>query len=78
MSNRTLIEINHDFAGAFDRVPDLFVGIVAHLLRSGDSPEVRQRLEQFGIRVFGTRHHSDAFAIDWGGVKSAEPSTPKS
>ena len=41
--------------------------ILQDYLRSG-SKEDAQKLERYGIRVFGMRHHSDGFTIEWGGV----------
>jgi hypothetical protein len=60
MSNRTLIEINHDFAS------DLTPGFVAELqfyLRSA-SREAAEALERYGVKVIGMRHHSGNFILD--------------
>lgn len=63
MSNRTLIEINHD------RYRDLntpaFLDALALYIRSADK-DSRKALEEFGVRVFGMRHHSDSFEVRWG------------
>lgn len=65
MSNRTLIEINHDFAGEIDREDTQFViDLVAYLRAGGE--RAKENLQQYGIRVLGTRHHSDGFCIKWG------------
>lgn len=63
MSNRTLIEINHDYAREL-RTP-AFLDALALYVKSA-SPETRERLERFGVRVFGMRHHSDGFTVRWG------------
>lgn len=63
MSNRTLIEINHDYAREL-RTP-AFLDALALYINSADR-ESREQLEQFGVRVFGMRHHSDGFEIRWG------------
>lgn len=66
MSNRSLIEVNHDFAGIIDRATEGQVErALLRYLRSGDRNSA-ENLEQYGIRVFGMRHHSDAFHIEWG------------
>lgn len=75
MSNRTLIEISHDFAGEIDRAPTgALERVLLRYLRSGDR-ESAMELGRYGIRVFGMRHHSDAFEIAWGGLRASEPST---
>jgi hypothetical protein len=74
MSNRSLIEINHDFAGQIKRRPEGFALTLYRYLLSG-SPQEAYALEEFGIRVFGMRHHSNAFDIDWAGKKISEPKT---
>jgi hypothetical protein len=73
LSNRTLIEINHDFAEYIDSVR--FRDALWRYLRSADR-ESAEDLERFGVRVFGMRHHSDAYDINWGGVMASEPSLP--
>lgn len=70
MSNRTLIEINHDYARDINTVG--FLDAIAVYVRHADK-ESREALEQYGIRVFGTRHHSDGFDIKWGTSKATEP-----
>ena len=73
MSNRTLIEINHDYGHAIARNQSTVCDLVGDLIRGGADAQVMAQLERFGIRVFGTRHHSDDFTIEWGGSKVAEP-----
>lgn len=76
MSNRTLIEINHDLTGKIDRYPSIFVEALVRYLNSA-GPDTANDLREFGIRVFGMRHHSDAFSIDWGGIKASEKESSK-
>lgn len=61
MSNRTLIEINHDFAHAIDAggAGDFERALLGYL-RSA-SKESAKRLEFYGVRVLGMRHHSENF-----------------
>lgn len=75
MSNRTLIEINHDTAAFnINGDGDAFIGALTSYLASG-SPENAERLKRYGIRVFGMRHHSEAFRITWGCHKADESET---
>lgn len=60
MSNRTLIEINHDFAG---RIDDEFTATLRDYLRSANA-ESAAWLKQYGVTVVGMRHHTGRFIID--------------
>lgn len=60
MSNRTLIEINHDYEG---RMGDGFIEALGRYLRSA-SRESAEALERYGARVIGMRHHSGKFILD--------------
>lgn len=60
MSNRSLIEINHDFAG--DLGADFMLAL-GRYLRSADSRNATE-LERWGVTVVGMRHHSEKFVID--------------
>lgn len=67
MSNRTIVEFNHDFSGMIDRDPEGFVMAVRALLRSGvnGNPEntrgtaIERELGRFGITTTPTAHHSE-------------------
>lgn len=59
MSNRTLIEINHDFASTLG---EAFLEALGGYLRSA-SRDNATVLEQFGVRVLGTRHHSASYVL---------------
>lgn len=60
MSNRTLIEINHDFGFRMDN-PDI-ARLLGRSVRSNDAQDW-EKLEYFGIRKIVTRHHSDKATI---------------
>ena len=60
MSNRTLIEINHDFW--MQACLPSFVDDLIRYLGAGDS-KTAERLEQYGIKVIAMRHHSEDFRI---------------
>jgi hypothetical protein len=60
MSNRSLIEINHDFAGEIGS--DTFRAALRRYLNSADR-ETAEALEPFGVRVIGLRHHSNKFIV---------------
>lgn len=76
MSNRTLIEINHDHWSHIKDRPQQFADAVCRYLGSG-SVSYAEELEYYGIRVFGMRHHTDAFDITWGFVKANQKESPK-
>ena len=76
MSNRSLIEINHDFSHAIERDPYSFASAMCRYLGSA-SHENAKELQRYGVRVFGMRHHSDGFNIKWGFTKASEPESPK-
>lgn len=60
MSNRSLIEINHDF-GVRDK-PELLAALQRYL--SSANREHAEALERFGIRVIGMRHHTGNYIMD--------------
>lgn len=60
MSNRTLIEINHDFRPDDD---PRFLPALRRYLNSG-CRETAEALEPFGVRVISMRHHSGKFIVD--------------
>lgn len=61
MSNRTLIEINHDRAHDIDRALE-FKSTLYRYLCSGSSDDA-DLLEMFGVKVIAMRHHADNFHI---------------
>ena len=76
MSNRTLVEFNHDRCYEIERDADFVVELLARYMRGLDKDAKAELLALYGIRIFGTRHHGDAFDIDWGGYKASESRTP--
>ena len=60
MSNRSLLEINHDFYGELNTIA--FRDALANYV-TNPSLKNQEDLEQFGVRVFGIRHHSVKFEI---------------
>jgi hypothetical protein len=58
MSNRTIVEFNHDYAGEIRKYPEQFVQLVGLALNSGSEREW-EPLERFGVRQIVMRHHSD-------------------
>jgi len=68
MSNRTLIEINHDYSHRIGDAPSKFATDLAYFLATGSDKDAED-LEQYGIRVIGMKHHSDGHTIKWGGVE---------
>lgn len=72
MSNRSLIEINHDFTHDIEKHRDAFLRVLGTYLRSADR-ETAEALEMFGVRVVGMRHHSGNFVLD--GVPDGFPVT---
>lgn len=60
MSNRSLLEINHDCAGYIENDPEAFAAIILAYLCSGQvNPYMERKLRRFGVTVHGMRHHSD-------------------
>lgn len=61
MSNRTLIEINHDYCKEIEELVDLqmLLGRVMRQGANGCDRGTLQSLWAHGIRVYGTRHHTD-------------------
>jgi len=65
MSQRSLLEINHDLAAKIRAQPIAFAEALHRYLSSGGAADARA-LERFGLRLFGRRHHTEPFAIAWG------------
>lgn len=61
MSNRTLIEINHDFLREIDSEP--FRDALRRYINSADRLTADE-LTNFGVKVVGMRHHSGNFVLD--------------
>lgn len=76
ISNRSLFEFNHDYWWKIESTRAEFGEALQQFLASA-SLKNADALERFGIRWFGTRHHSDAFETNFGGVKTAEKESAK-
>lgn len=72
MSQRTLLQFNHDQAHKIEREPAPFLSALGDLMRGGPSDHNLIVLGSYGVTWHGQRHHSDGFNITWGGHKSAE------
>ena len=60
MSNRTVIEINHDYGNQIQANPDEFLEAIRNLINySSTGEDVIDDLSRFGITVTPTVHHSD-------------------
>jgi hypothetical protein len=66
MSNRTLLEFNHDQAHRIKDDPAPFLAALNELLRAGGDDGVFLTLGSYGVKWHGQRHHSDGFKIEWG------------
>jgi hypothetical protein len=73
VSNRTLLEINHDYVHSLND-PTPFKEILIRYLCSA-SPQNAEELKRYGVRVFGIRHHSEGFSIRWGCFVASENAT---
>lgn len=71
MSNRTLIEINHDYVQDISNNRDAIVGFLLNYLTSGDARDF-DNLAYYGIRIVGMKHHSDPHSIKWGSIEDKE------
>jgi hypothetical protein len=58
LSNRTIIEISHDYARDIEARPDVFLHKLLCYLRSTNQDD-RQDLKSFGVNIVGTAHHTD-------------------
>ncbi len=73
MSNRSLMEINHDKSYRVEDSPTAFAESFMAYVNSGDI-RTAIALEYFGVRVIGMKHHSDGHSIEWGGIIDKEDS----
>lgn len=65
MSNRTIIEVNHDYWHKINANPADFARRIVDYTRACD-PDVAQGLkDHYGVNVLGTVHHSDKIAISF-------------
>lgn len=65
MSNRSLIEFNHDCWPKIEADREGFAHAVLEMSRAGGTPEAVAALARFGVTFVGTRHHSDRATVDY-------------
>jgi hypothetical protein len=73
MSNRTLIEINHDFAGDIELGAGAFVSALMNHLSCIPYNKIPYEIIP-GVLVLGARHHSEPYVIEWGAYEAASRS----
>lgn len=73
MSQRTLLELNHDQAHRIASDPGPFLSALDALTRGGYDEGTLLVLGSYGVRWRGQRHHSEGFDITWGCHKVREP-----
>lgn len=60
MSQRTIVEFNHDLWFQIDDDPGGFVAAILQMLRSGSNGDnTRDDLRRYGVQVAPTAHHTD-------------------
>ena len=64
MSNRSLIEFNHDFWSKIDADKEGFADAILEMLRSGGTRAV-EGLERYGVTYAGQRHHSERATVEY-------------
>lgn len=60
MSNRTLLEINHDYD--LEEMPGFLTALARY--RRSACQEHAEALKRYGVTVVGMRHHTEKFIID--------------
>lgn len=59
MSQRTIVEFNHDFGGAIDRDPEGFVQAIRAMINGGATDRyANEHLRRYGVTASPTCHHS--------------------
>lgn len=64
MSNRTIIEINHDLWHRIEADPAAFGKLVADYTRAC-SHDIQDELRRYGCNVLATVHHSDKISVSF-------------
>jgi hypothetical protein len=72
MSNRTIVEFNHDYAHRIADAGEPLAKLLDMALSSG-APDLWEALERFGIRRLAQRHHSDDLQVTVNGRASLSP-----
>jgi hypothetical protein len=63
MSNRSLLEFNHDYAGTIKRDPEGFLRAIEMYLNSA-CDDTASPLRHYGVTVKHMRHHSGPCPVD--------------
>lgn len=74
MSNRTLIEINHDYCAEIKANPTQFMKAIVDRINSGGHADTEIWP---GVRAIAQRHHSDPYYIQWGGREETNRSAQR-
>jgi len=64
MSNRTIVEINHDFWAKIKNDPEKFSALLLEYIRSL-SHNAKDELRGFGCNTLATIHHTDEVSISF-------------
>ena len=65
MSNRTILEINHDYWHKIEADKEGCAGLIVEFTHACDSEVAATLQDRFGVNVLGTVHHSDKIAISF-------------
>lgn len=65
MSQRSIVEINHDFSYEIEAHPDVFAALITQALSSGSADDWKP-LERFGFKRAVQRHHTERCRISVG------------
>ncbi|WP_269582015.1 hypothetical protein [Roseibium sp. Sym1] len=67
MSQRTIVEFNHDFGYRIKEDPEEFLRLVTLMINGGSrAREVEDGLTDFGVTVTPTHHHSEEATVTIG------------
>ena len=64
MSNRTIMEFNHDYAHNIEENSLTFLELIGAVMRGLDREAKEELQSRFGVTVGRTRHHSTAMKPD--------------
>lgn len=65
MSNRSLIEFNHDCWPKIASDREGFANAVLEMSRAGGTPQAVDHLERYGVTYVGQRHHSERATVEY-------------
>lgn len=64
MSQRTIIEFNHDYVGDLRRHPEVFDRLLTYLSSGGYPGNEKEDFRRFGITILRRRHHSETVTVE--------------